>query len=77
MPAATARAEARPVGLRDVGVAAGGMGGEDMQAAAAKLLHLLYRAMEGGGSGEKGTGGMEAEGTASGCWLAVQSIDRI
>jgi hypothetical protein len=56
MPAATASAEARPVGLRDVGVAAGGMGGEDMQVTAAKLLHLLYRAMEGGGSGEKGTG---------------------
>jgi hypothetical protein len=43
------------VGLRDVGVAAGGMGGEDMQVTGAKLLHLLYRAMVARGSREKGT----------------------
>jgi hypothetical protein len=38
------------------------MGGEDMQVTAAKLLHLLYRAMEGGGSGEKGTGKITRRG---------------
>lgn len=63
MPAATASAEARPVGLRDGGVAAGGRGEEDMQALTGAPA-LLYRAVARGGSGEKGT---DAENRAGAC----------